>query len=223
MTIDLAAWPHEYQPAAPGAPLLLLLHGTGGNEHEIKALAENLDPDAGVLAPRGRVIEHGMNRWFRRLAEGVFDLDDVEVRADELAQFVTAALAEYGILGDAPSSIVAVGFSNGANIALATAMRHPEVVPRVIAFSGMYPFGDREPAKSLSALSVLLLNGASDPMAPRSSVQRLVGALEGGGARVTRIEREGGHGIAESDLDEARRWLKARGWLKVRRWLEASD
>jgi len=219
MTVDLAAWPHEYRPAAPGAPLLLLLHGTGGNEHEIAALAENLDPDAGVLAPRGRVSENGMNRWFRRAAEGVFDLDDVEVRADDLADFVTAALAEYGAAGGATSPLIAVGFSNGANIALATAMRHPEIVPRVIAFSGMYPFGDREPAASLSALSVLLLNGASDPMAPRSSVERLVGVLAGGEARVSRIERKGGHGIAESDLFEARAWLDERRRLEGLRQL----
>jgi len=210
MTVDLAAWPHEYRPAAPGAPLLLLLHGTGGDEHEIAALAENLDPDAGVLAPRGRVSENGMNRWFRRVEEGVFDLDDVEVRADDLAEFVAAALSEYGVAGATASQLIAVGFSNGANIALATAIRHPEVVPRVIAFSGMYPFGDREPAKSLSGLSVLLLNGASDPMAPRSSVRRLIVALERGEAHVTRIERAGGHGIAQSDLLEARAWLDER-------------
>ena len=219
MTIDLAAWPHEYRPAASGAPLLLLLHGTGGNEHEIAALADALDPGAGVLAPRGRVSENGMNRWFRRVAEGVFDLDDVEVRADDLAEFVAAALAEYGVLGGAASPLVAVGFSNGANMALATAMRHPEVVPRVIAFSGMYPFGDREPAALLSALSVLLLNGASDPMAPRSSVERLVGVLVGGEARVSRIERKGGHGIAESDLFEARAWLDERRRLEELRQL----
>ena len=209
MTVDLAAWPHEYRPAAPGAPLLLLLHGTGGDEQQITTLAKNLDPGAGVLAPRGRVIEHGMNRWFRRVAEGVFDL------ADELAQFVTAALAEYGVAGGAASPLIAVGFSNGANIALATAIRHPEVVPRVIAFSGMYPLGDREPATALSGLSVLLLNGASDPMAPRSSVERLAGVLVGGGARVSRIEREGGHGIAESDLVAARQWLDARPRLET--------
>jgi len=219
MTIDLAAWPHEYRPAASGAPLLLLLHGTGGNEHEIAALADALDPGAGVLAPRGRVSENGMNRWFRRVAEGVFDLDDVEVRADDLAEFVAAALAEYGVLGGAASPLVAVGFSNGANMALATAMRHPEVVPRVIAFSGMYPFGDREPAALLSALSVLLLNSASDPMAPRSSVERLVGVLVGGEARVSRIERKGGHGIAESDLFEARAWLDERRRLEELRQL----
>lgn len=210
MTVDIAAWPHVYRPAAPGAPLLLLLHGTGGDEVQIATLAESLDPDAGVLAPRGRVTEHGMNRWFRRLAEGVFDLDDVEMRADELAQFVTAALAEYGVAGGAESPLIAVGLSNGANIALATAMRHPEVVPSVIAFSGMYPFGDRVPATVLSSLSVLLLNGASDPMAPRSSVERLVDVLVGGEARFSRIERDGGHGIAASDLVEARRWLDGR-------------
>jgi phospholipase/carboxylesterase len=191
-----AGWPHVRRE---GEPLVLALHGTGGDEHQMAPLVDALLPGAGVLAPRGRVSEGGANRWFRRLAEGVFDVDDVEARADELA----AAVAS-----DGPA--VAIGFSNGANMALATAIRHPDVVPAVVAFSGMYPFGDREITTDLTGLRVLVAGGSADPMAPRASVDRLVAALEAAGADVTRAERPGGHGIAEADLAAARDWL-ARG------------
>ena len=205
--IALADWPNLFRAGAPGSPVLLMLHGTGGDEHDISTLAGQLAPDAGVLAPRGRVTEGGANRWFRRIAEGVFDVDDVEARADELAGFVSAAVVELG-LNDRP--LVAVGFSNGANIALATAMRHPDVLSRVIAFSGMYPFGDRQSTKRLDASALLLVNGEADPMAPRASVDQLAAALAQLGADVSRVERPGGHGIAQSDMAAARQWLDAQ-------------
>lgn len=196
-----ATWPHTRRK---GEPLVLALHGTGGDEHQMAGLVDALlpatanRPGAGILAPRGRVNEGGANRWFRRLAEGVFDVDDVEARADELAAAITEPVT------------LAVGFSNGANMALATAMRHPEVVPAVIAFSGMYPFGDRELTTDLTGLRVLLVGGAADPMAPRASVDRLEATLRDAGADVTRAERAGGHGITDDDLVAARAWL-ARG------------
>ena len=140
--VSLDAWPHLFEPGSPDAPVLLTLHGTGGNEAEIAAIAPHLLPGAGILSPRGRVSEHGMNRWFRRIAEGVFDVEDVIARAGELAAFIALARAHYG-LGD--RRMLAVGFSNGANIALATALLHPEALDRVVAFSGMFPFGDRDP------------------------------------------------------------------------------
>src|SRR4051794_39824246 len=146
-TATVTGWPHLYIPGSAEAPVLLMLHGTGGNEQQIAALAAELDPDAGVLAPRGRVAEDGMLRWFRRHGEGVFDVDDVIARAGQLAGFVDAARGHYG-LGD--RRLVAVGFSNGANIALAAALLHPQAVDRVIAFSGMYPLGDRDTAADLS-------------------------------------------------------------------------
>jgi phospholipase/carboxylesterase len=191
-----ATWPHTRRE---GEPLVLALHGTGGDEHQMAPLADALLPGAGVLAPRGRVSEGGANRWFRRLAEGVFDVDDVETRADELAEAVRSE-----------PIAVAIGFSNGANMALATAMRHPGVVPAVIAFSGMYPFGDLELTADLTGLRVLLVGGAADPMAPRTSVDRLEASLRAAGADVTRAERAGGHGITDDDLAAARAWL-ARG------------
>ncbi len=133
-------WPHLWRDGDADRPVLLMLHGTGGNETEISRLAELLAPGAAVLAPRGRVSENGMNRWFRRLAEGVFDVDDVRFRAEELVAFLAAATEHYGF-GSRP--VIAVGLSNGANIALAAALLHPGSVSRVVAFSGMFPLDDR--------------------------------------------------------------------------------
>lgn len=197
----LEAWPHLHVAGEDGSPVLLTLHGTGGNEQEIAVLAAELDPRAGVLSPRGRVREHGMPRWFRRHGEGVFDVDDVIARAGELAGFVEAAREHYG-MGERP--LVAVGFSNGANIALATAMLHPAVLDRVIAFSGMYPFGDRDQAADLHGVRVVTLNGETDPMAPLTSVTRLVGVLREKGAHVEQHLRPGGHGLTRQDLEAAR-------------------
>jgi phospholipase/carboxylesterase len=200
----LTAWPHLFQPGESGAPVLLTLHGTGGNEQEITALATHLDPRASVLSPRGRVSEGGANRWFRRLGEGVFDVDDVILRAGELAAFIAAARTEYGI-EDAP--LIAVGFSNGANIGLATALLHPEALTRVVAFSGMHPFADREVSGSSQEVELLLLNGDQDPMAPATSVARLEEFATARGASVTRHRRPGGHGIDQAELAAARDWI----------------
>ncbi|TFB73387.1 alpha/beta hydrolase [Cryobacterium glaciale] len=215
MSAANAEWPHLFRSGSADAPVLLMLHGTGGDEQQISRLAAALDPTAAVLAPRGRVQENGMNRWFRRLSEGVFDTDDVARRADDLAGFLVWARDRYE-LGDRP--MVAVGFSNGANIALALALLRPEVLARVIAFSGMHPLDGlpaggegttaaRVAAGDLAASALLLVNGESDPMAPLPSVQRLVTVLEQGGARVEQVLRPGGHGIAKTDVAAAVKWL----------------
>ena len=203
-TTPVTSWPHVFSPGEAGSPVLLMLHGTGGNEHEIAALAAELHPAAGVLAPRGQVQEHGMLRWFRRHGEGNFDVDDVIARAADLAAFLDAAREHYN-LGNRP--VIAVGFSNGANIALATAILHPKTLDRVIAFSGMYPFGDREGAADLVGSRLLILNGEADPMAPLTSVNTLMAALHQNGAEAEQVLRPGGHGIAHTDLDAAKEWL----------------
>ena len=205
--VSVEAWPHVFTSGEADAPVLLTLHGTGGNEQEITGIVSHLLPGAGVLSPRGRVSESGMNRWFRRLGEGVFDVDDVIQRAGELAEFVTAAREQYDL---ADRRIIAVGFSNGANIGLATALLHPEVLDRVVAFSGMFPFADRDPIGDVSAVEVALLNGVADPMAPATSVGRLEEVAASHGAKVTRHTRPGGHGLAQSDIDAAREWLAGR-------------
>lgn len=198
------AWPHVFRAGSPDRPVLLMLHGTGGNERDIADLAAALDPEAGVIAPRGQVTEGGMLRWFRRHAEGVFDVEDVVRRAGDLAGFIGWARRRYE-LGE--RRIVAVGFSNGANIALATALLHPESVGRVVAFSGMFPLDDRVLGGDLSQTEVLLLNGSSDPMAPLDSVTRLVSVLTAHGAEVEQELREGGHGITTTDAAAASGWL----------------
>ncbi|GAA1696309.1 alpha/beta hydrolase [Microcella alkalica] len=198
--VELDAWPHIFQPGREGAPVLLTLHGTGGDERDIAQIAPHLIEGAGILSPRGRVSEHGMNRWFRRVREGVFDVDDVIARAHELAAFIALAREHYGIQD---ARLIAVGFSNGANIALATALLHPEAIDRVIAFSGMYPFGDRDPVGDASGVRLLLANGAADPMAPAASVAHLAEVAAEHGAEVERHIRAGGHGIDASDLAAA--------------------
>lgn len=206
-TDAFSEWPHLYQAGSATAPVLLMLHGTGGNEVEFAGLAATLAPDATVLAPRGRVTEGGMLRWFRRLSEGVFDVDDVVRRAAELAGFIEWARAHYEF-GERP--VIAVGFSNGANIALATALLHPEVLGSVVAFSGMFPLAGREATADLSGSRVLLLNGRSDPMAPFDSVTVLAAALSAAGAEVEQHVREGGHGVAPTDAAAAQAWLARR-------------
>ncbi|KFF59642.1 hypothetical protein JF66_09915 [Cryobacterium sp. MLB-32] len=202
-----AEWPHHYRAGSAGAPVLLMLHGTGGNEEEFARLADALDPDATVLAPRGRVTEGGMLRWFRRVSEGVFDVDDVVRRAGDLAWFLAWARAHYEF-GERP--VIAVGFSNGANIALATVLLHPEALDGVVAFSGMFPLTGREQTAGLSGTPVLLLNGRSDPMAPLASVTTLAAALTEAGALLDQRLRDGGHGVAAADVTAAQGWLAQR-------------
>lgn len=202
--VELETWPHLFVPGDDDAPVALTLHGTGGNEEEVSALAGVLMPGSPILSPRGRVSEGGMNRWFRRMGEGVFDVDDVIQRAAELAQFITDAREHYGLTGRA---MVALGFSNGANIATATALLHPEVLNRVVALSGMYPFGDRDPVVNTTGVSLFLANGTHDPMAPLPSVTHLENVATEHGAAITRVVRAGGHGITQEDVTGAMTWL----------------
>ncbi|QWT22666.1 alpha/beta hydrolase [Subtercola sp. PAMC28395] len=210
---ELSAWPHVYRPAGSenNAPILLMLHGTGSTEREILSLAAAIDPEAAVLSPRGRVSENGAGRWFRRFGEGQFDVDDVIARAGELAEFVIWARHEYSLGSTEMDArpLIAVGFSNGANIALALAVLHSETVTRAMAFSGMYPLGDRGLPSPLPNSRLLLLNGESDPMAPSSSVDRLDRELLRVGAGVERVTRGGGHGITAEEIERAQAWLHA--------------
>ena len=207
---ELAAWPHVYRPGT--GPVLLMLHGTGGSELDILRLADEIDAAAAVIAPRGQVTERGALRWFRRLSEGVFDVDDVIRRANDLAQFVGWAVSEYELHD---RRIVAVGFSNGANIALATGILSPMLFDTTIAFSGMYPFADRGIPTDVSSNSdlatrrVVLLNGDGDAMAPAASVDRLVVELTRTGADVTRHTRSGGHAITSDEVQIARAGYRA--------------
>jgi predicted esterase len=196
---------HLYQPATtPDAPTLLLLHGTGGNEEDLLPLAPELLPDAGILSPRGKVLEHGMPRFFRRLAEGVFDLDDLRVRTTELAEFIKAAAAHYAF---DPTKVVAVGFSNGANIAGSLLLLRPGVLHGAVLFRAMVPLVP-DPLPSLPETPVLISNGRADPIVPHAETERLAALLRNAGADVTLEWQNAGHHLVREDLDRAREWLQ---------------
>ncbi len=200
---------HRFEPGAPGpagtrAPLLLL-HGTGGDEADLLPLGRMVAPGAALLSPRGAVLENGMPRFFRRLAEGVFDEADLRRRAHDLADFVAAARAAYGI--GAP---VALGFSNGANIAAATMLLHPETFAGAVLLRPMLPFAGSETAADLGGMPVLMLSGALDPIVPEASAAALAGLLDRAGAAVEHRRLPAGHGLSQADVTLAQAWL-ARG------------
>src|SRR5215470_6327901 len=199
----LAGFTHVYRPGTEGAPVLLLLHGTGGDEHDLLPLGPMLAPDAALLSPRGQVLERGMPRFFRRLAEGVFDLDDLRQRTHALADFVGAAAAHYHF--DA-KRVVAVGFSNGANIAASVLLLRPGVLAGAILFSPMPPL-DPDPAPDLTGTQVFIGAGRLDAVARPEQAERLAGMLRAAHADVTIHWTHGGHGIDGGEIDAARAWL----------------
>ncbi len=194
---------HRFVPATQeGLPPLLLLHGTGGDENDLLPIGQQVAPGAALLSPRGKVLEHGMPRFFRRLAEGVFDLDDLKMRTQELAGFIAAARAAYGL-----TAPVALGFSNGANIAASLLLTQPGVLSGAALIRAMLPF---EPADlpDLNDTPVLLLSGAADPMVPAASHARLAAVLGEAGAAVTHTVVPAGHGLTHQDLALTAQWLE---------------
>jgi len=195
--------PHVWRPGAGGPPLLLL-HGTGGDEHDLLPLHEHLAPDAPLLSVRGTVLENGMPRFFRRLREGVFDEDDLRTRVDELATFLAAAEAEYGV---ATGAWTAVGFSNGANIASAMLLRRPQALAAAALFAAMVPFRE-PPAADLSGKRVAVANGRRDPIATPEHTASLTEQLRARGAEVTVLSHGGGHTIDARQLPLVRRFVQ---------------
>ena len=194
---------HRFVPAtADGAAPLLLLHGTGGSEDDLLPLGRTLSPGAALLSPRGAVSEHGMPRFFRRLAEGVFDEDDLRRRTADLARFVAGARAAYGL-----AAPVAVGFSNGANIAAALLLLHPAVLAGAVLLRAMVPL-TTPPATVGPATPVLILSGKADPIVKLENSARLEADLVQAGARVTRRVMPGGHELTQADLSAAADWLQ---------------
>ena len=193
---------HVWEKGGPDT--LLLLHGTGGDEHDLLALGGVLAPGASLLSPRGNVLEGAMPRFFKRLGEGVFDLADLERRTKELAAFVRDSAASYGFDLD---RLTAVGFSNGANIAASVILREPDLLKRAVLFRAMVPFEPQQPPR-LDGTSVYLGAGRLDPIIPQSNVERLAAILRDGGATVTLDWQAAGHGLTKTDVDNAREWLE---------------
>src|SRR3954449_10704556 len=190
---------HRFAPATEaGRPAILLLHGTGGDENDLLALGGAIAPGAALLSARGKVLDGGMPRFFRRLAEGVFDEADVRRRANELADFIAEARETYGL-----AAPVAVGFSNGANIAAAVLTLRPEALAGAVLLRAMVPLSDAR-AGDLRGKGVLLLSGAADPIIPAENAGRLAAMLRGAGAVVEHKVLPGGHGLSQADVTLAK-------------------
>ena len=200
------AFIHRFERGArPASRPLLILHGTGGNEDDLLPLGKMVAPGAPLLSPRGKVLEHGMPRFFRRLAEGVFDEEDVRTRAHELADFIEAARREYGI-----AAPVALGYSNGANIAAAVMLLRPEALAGGVLLRAMVPLAIPKVSGGLAGKAALIVSGARDPIAPPANAARLKALLGQAGAEVEHSTLPGGHELSQGDVNLAREWLQAQ-------------
>jgi phospholipase/carboxylesterase len=182
---------------------LLLLHGTGGDENDLIPLGKATDPNAGLLSLRGRVLENGAPRFFRRLAEGVFDEEDVVRRSHELAGFLDSAIEKYNI---SSHELVAVGYSNGANIAAAMILLGVAPFVRAILLRAMIPLTNTEPIEPV-ARRILILEGEVDPIAQPAQGKTLAARLRATGASVDLLFQKSGHELIGQDVAAARHWL----------------
>ena len=200
------AFVHRFEPGT-GPATLLLLHGTGGDEHQLIDLGRQLAPDAALLSPRGQVLEDGVAaRFFARRGVGDLDLDDLRARGEELARWVRDACAHYG---RDPAHVLALGYSNGANIAVELLFRHPGLLRGAALLRPMLPYRPGEPL-SLSGTDVLIAAGDSDPYSPPAQVTELAELLAAGGAEVELIRQATGHGLVQADIDALGGWLAGR-------------
>lgn len=187
---------------------LLLLHGTGGDEHDLVDLGRRLAPRAALLSPRGKVLENGMPRFFRRLAVGQLDIPDLLTRTDELAAWVSAVVPERGLDAD---RLIALGFSNGANIAASLLLRERGPARPLLRGAGllrpMLPY-EPDPAPELSGTSVLIAAGEGDPYSSPEQTRRLAEILTGAGADVqVHTEPRAGHALGPGDMAAMQRWI----------------
>lgn len=197
---------HKFVPARPNVPhpvTLLLLHGTGGDENDLLPSGNELWPGAALLGVRGQVSENGMPRFFRRFAEGVFDVEDLKFRTDELAQFIDAASKRYNFR---TRRLIAVGYSNGANIGASLILLHPHHLGAAVLFRAMVPFTP-DLIRDFSHLSVFIGPGRLDPIVPLGQPEELGAIFQSGGADVTISWSQGGHELGKDDIQAAKSWL----------------
>ena len=185
----------------PGAPLLLTFHGTGGDEHQFGDLARELLPHASIISPRGDVIEHGAARYFRRKAEGVYDMADLALRTDKMAEFVAGKIEELK-----PSRVLGLGYSNGANILASVAFKQAQLFDDVMLMHPLIPW---QPADqpALAKLRVLITAGRRDPICPPALTTALAGYFERQGSAVTLSWHEGGHELRQSEIADLQSFL----------------
>ncbi|MBX5477254.1 MAG: alpha/beta hydrolase [Clostridia bacterium] len=205
MAEELLGFHHVFVPGRGESPrTLLLLHGTGGDERDLLPLGRTLDGGAALLGVRGKVLEGSAPRWFRRLAEGVFDEADLVRRTRELAEFVPRAAARHGFAAD---SVIAVGYSNGANIAASLLLLEPGTLAAAVLFRPMVPLVPPQPP-SLQGTRVLVLSGRHDPLITGDHPKRLTDLLRDAGADVTLQWANAGHEIHADEVEVARAWLQ---------------
>jgi predicted esterase len=204
MTEDLG-FIHRFVPASDSssAETLIVLHGTGGNENDLIGIGQAIAPGAAILSPRGNVLENGAPRFFRRIAEGVFDPKEVRSRAEELARFIRAAVVTYRL---DPSRLFAFGYSNGANVAATVMLIEPGILQSAILFRPMLVYEPTEKS-DLSGSAVFISAGRMDPIVPTASVERLAELLETAQAEVTLKWQLAGHNLVPSEVREAADWL----------------
>jgi phospholipase/carboxylesterase len=197
---------HQFIPAStrPDQVTLLLLHGTGGNEEDLIPLGRELYLRAAILSPRGKVLESGMPRFFRRLAEGVFDLEDLKFRTHELADFVKKASKVYKFN---LRYVISIGYSNGANIASSLLLIHPEIITSAVLFRAMVPFMP-EKVPNLSGKNIFIGAGQYDPIVPREQTKTLFDLFKKAGANVVlHFQENSGHELGYDEISAAKEWL----------------
>mgnify|MGYP003576756262 CR=1 FL=1 len=206
---------HKYMPSTSSSSItrtngkkskkltFLLLHGTGGNEEDLVFLGKEIEPAASLLSPRGKVLENGMPRFFRRLAEGVFDIKDLKFRTNELADFIKNSSSIYGF--DLKHTI-AIGFSNGANIAASTLLLRPEVLKGAILFRAMIPLVPNT-LPNLSDKKMLLSAGLNDPIVSKEETENLYSLFHKTSANVTLKWQHSSHNLIQEDILDAREWM----------------
>ncbi len=196
---------HRFIPAQDhqSGRVLLLLHGTGGNENDLLPIGRDLDPTAALLSLRGNVLENGMPRFFRRLAEGVFDEADVIRRANELADFLPKAAEHYNFDLE---RLTAVGYSNGANIAAAVMLLRPGTITSAVLLRAMVPLTPATPP-NLNGSRILVCSGKCDPIIPIDNAERLVAMLRKAGSDVTHRLEDSGHQLVFGEIAAAKNWL----------------
>jgi predicted esterase len=208
---------HKFIPAKASAShpvTLLMLHGTGGDENDLLPLGNELWPGAALLSVRGKVLENGMPRFFRRIREGVFDVEDLKFRTEELAEFIEASSDRYRF---STEKLIAVGYSNGANIAASLILQHPHYLAAAVLFRAMVPYTP-DIIRDFRNLPVFIGAGERDPIVPRSQTEELARIIESGGADVTFFWHRGGHELGEDDVEGAKEWLSE---VKFRKRAEA--
>jgi phospholipase/carboxylesterase len=183
---------------------LVLLHGTGGNEEDLIFLGKELEPNASILSPRGKVLENGMPRFFKRLAEGVFDIEDLKLRTHELADFIQKCSLHYKF--DLKQTIV-VGFSNGANIAASILLLRPDILQGAILFRAMVPLIPDEPLPNLSSKKILLSAGLNDPIVAKTETENLFRLFQKTNADITLKWQHSSHNLIQDDLIIAKDWI----------------